>query len=281
MTAGALARSWLFTPGDRPDRFATPRTRAADAVILDLEDAVAPDDKPAARAAVAGHLRAGGRAWVRVNGADTPAHDDDLAALAGLRGLLGVVLPKAEGPDRVRSVADRLEVPVLAIVETPAGVLDAPATAGAATRLALGSVDLMTALGVADQQALAHARSVLVLASAAAGLPGPVDGPTTALDDPAVLDADLRRARALGFTGAFCLHPGQVDAVNAAHTPSPEAVERARRTVEAATGAGGGDGRAVRVDGAMVDAPALAAARAVLARADALPAPAPTDEESR
>lgn len=123
--------------------------------------------------------------------------------------------------------------------------------------------------GVEEQDALLYARSRLVLASAASGLPGPIDGPTTAIDDADVLDTDLRRARTLGFRGAFCLHPAQVDAVNAAHTPSAAAVDRARRLVDGAREAGGGEGRAVRVGGQMVDAPALAAAQAVLERADA------------
>ena len=265
---GTLARSWLFVPGDRPDRFDTAHTRTADAVILDLEDAVDPEDKQSAREEVVTFLQGGGQAWVRVNGVDTPEWEQDCRAVRGTIGLLGVVLPKAESARAVGATAVATGTGVVPLVETATGIEAAPETAraDATVRLALGSVDLATELGTEGAQALLYARSRLVYASAAARRPGPIDGPTVALDDPEVLAADLGRARELGFTATFCLHPRQVGPVNAAHAPDPAAVTRAQRIVEAAATAGGGGGRAVRVDGEMVDRPRLLAAQRLLDR---------------
>ncbi|GII29300.1 HpcH/HpaI aldolase/citrate lyase family protein [Planotetraspora mira] len=250
-------RSWLFTPGDRPDRFAKAAASGADVGILDLEDAVAPQSKTAARTAVADALGWHG-AYVRVNGVDTAWHDDDMAAIAGRPGLLGVFLPKVEGPADLEG----LGVPVIALVETAAGLENAALIAAhpATVRLAFGNVDFSLDIGATDEDLL-YARSRLVVVSRAHGIAAPIDGVTTDLSDPARTAADARRARRLGFAGKFCLHPRQVEPVNRAFSVTDAELDWARRVVEAATGGG-----AVRVDGQMIDKPRLELAHRLLAQ---------------
>ena len=176
--------AWLFVPGDRPERFAKAAASGADAVICDLEDAVAPANKPSARSAVAGWLREH-RAYVRVNAAGTPWHERDVATLAGLPGLIGVMLPKAETPAEIRALGG---VPVVPLVETAAGVenVAALATAPGVQRLAFGSIDFALDCGMDElDETLLYARSRLVLASRAARIEPPLDGVTAKLDDPA------------------------------------------------------------------------------------------------
>lgn len=265
----AAARSLLFVPGDRPERFDKAASSGADAVVLDLEDAVAPPAKAAALAHVLAWLRGGRTAVVRVNAPGTPTHEAEVEALAGTSA--AVMLPKTESPEQVLDVRLRLgpEQGVLPLLETPRGIREADEVAAApgVVRLALGTVDLAAVLGVdhSSHAAFAYSRGRLVMASAAAGLPGPVDGVTTALDDAELLAADLSLASGLGFTGKLCIHPRQVAAVNAAMTPSEAELVWARQVVAAASGSG-----VVVVAGAMVDAPVLTRAERVLERAAAL-----------
>jgi citrate lyase subunit beta/citryl-CoA lyase len=260
------ARSFLFVPGDRPERFDKAVAAGADVVILDLEDAVGPEHKTAARAAAVEWLAGGGRAAVRVNASDSPHHEADVTALAGLAGLLAVVLPKADDAALASEVAQRSGAPVLALVESAAGMagLSALAAAQGVVRLAFGHLDYAVDLGADNgRTAMLHARSTLVLASRAAGLPGPVDGVTVALDDPQVLADDLAHARDVGLTGKLLIHPRQVEATHAAYRPSPEETSWAEKVLAAVRESSGG---AVRVDGDMVDAPVIARAEAVLRR---------------
>lgn len=264
--AVAHARSLLFVPGDRPDRFAKAASSGADLAVCDLEDAVSPGSKQAARHEVSGWLREGGSAAVRINAPGSPWYADDCAALLGLGGLAAVMVPKAEDPGTLAELARRLEgVPLVALVETALGLHrahDLAAVPGVA-RLAFGSVDFALDTGCAeDDVALLHARSCLVVASRAAGAAQPVDGVTLALDDPEAAGVDAGSARRLGFSGKLCVHPRQVGAVNAAFTPGPEEVAHARRVVAAA-----GDGAAARVNGQMVDVPVLERARRTLRQA--------------
>lgn len=263
----ASGTTWLFVPGDRPDRFAKAVASGADQVVLDLEDAVAPADKDEARSAIAAWLSGGGAAWVRVNAADTPWHAQDLAVVRRSPGLRGVLVPKAEGVDALAAVAAELPTAgLVALVETARGVQRAAemADSGHVDRLALGSIDLALDLGAEeDDEPLLLARSMLVLASRAAGLEGPVDGVTTVTDDPATVTAAASRARALGFAGKLCVHPAQVPAVVAAFAPSDSEMAWALRVEAAASQHAGG---AFALDGQMVDRPVLARARAVLAR---------------
>lgn len=260
------ARSWLFVPGNRPDRFVKASASGADVIIVDLEDAVPAAEKASARASAATWLASGGSAAVRVNPAASEHHAADLAALAGLPGLVAAVLPMTSSPDDVASARRRLgeRVALIPQIETAAGLLRAVelASAPGVARLAFGHLDFAFDIdAVPSRSALEHARSSLVVASRAAGVAGPVDSVTTDLDDPAVTRADALHARELGFTAKLCIHPRQVAAVNEAMSPSGEEVGWARQVLS------GGSTGAVRVDGQMVDAPVLARAERVLARA--------------
>lgn len=247
------ATTFLFVPGDRPERFEKAVAGGADVVILDLEDAVAPAAKDSARASVAEWLRSH-RALVRINAPGTPWFDAD-AALVAARGV-PVVVPKAETPGVLAGFGE-----VVALVETAAGVERAGELAAvpSVTRLALGTIDLAAELGVDpdDREPFAYARSRLVIASAAAGLAPPVDGVTANVADDAGLEADVRYARRLGFGGKLCIHPRQVPVARAAFAATEAEREWARRVV--ATGAG-----VSVVDGRMVDEPVRARARRIL-----------------
>lgn len=259
------ARSLLFVPGDRPERFAKAAASGADVVVLDLEDAVAPDAKADALGHVVAWLADGHEAVVRVTSVDTHTHAMQVEALAGTGAV--VMLPKAESAFQVSHVRARLGGgDVVALVETPVGVRDADAIAASgAARLALGTIDLAAELGVDPDShaAFAYARGRLVVASAAAGLPGPVDGVTARLDDSAALEADLELSRTLGFTGKLCIHPRQVAPVNEAFSPTAEELAWARRVLDAVAA----DGGVAVVDGAMVDAPVVARAQRLVSRA--------------
>ncbi|MER7394273.1 CoA ester lyase [Streptomyces sp. NPDC000151] len=257
----AAARSLLFVPGHRADRFAKAAAAGADGVIVDLEDAVAPDGKDAARDDVARWLAGGARAVVRVNAPGTEWFEADLA-MAAAHGA-PVMLPKAEDPAVLESIACRTggRSPVLALIETAAGVENAAALCRAPNllRAAFGNIDLAADLGVDpdDHQALAYARSRVVCASAAAGLAPPLDGVTADLSADGPLPADIAHARRLGFAGKLCIHPRQLDAVHEGFTPSATERDWALRVLAA--------GEAVTVvDGRMVDRPVLERARRIL-----------------
>lgn len=266
------ARSWLFVLGDRPDRFDKARASGADRVIVDLEDAVRPAHKEAAREAVAAYLAPGRPVYVRVNGAATPWHDADLEAVCR-PGLAGVVLPKAEDAATIRHVADRLRgaglpgATVAPLVESARGVWRARRLAAAdplVERLLFGALDLALDLGASvgpDEAELLLARQAVVLASRVAGVAPPIDGIAERIDDEEGLRAACERARRLGFGGKLAIHPRQVAAINGAFTPTPAEVAWARRVVAAYDAAPGG---AARVDGRMVDRPVVERARRVL-----------------
>ena len=259
----SVPRSYLFVPGDRPERFAKACASGAHAVIVDLEDAVAPENKAAARAAVAAWLHPDHPVIVRINAADTEWFRED-CALAGRPGVAGILLPKAERLEDIAALRAAGAPMVLPLIETAAGYDQARTLAGAAgvQRLVFGSIDFQLDLGITgEDEALLAFRSGLVLASRLAGIAAPVDGVSTALDDPARLAADAARARQLGFGGKLCIHPKQVQGVNAAFSPSEAEVSWAKRVLEAA---GSANGAAIAVDGKMVDRPVLLRARAIL-----------------
>jgi citrate lyase subunit beta/citryl-CoA lyase len=263
-----MQRSLLFVPGNRPERFDKARDSGADAVILDLEDAVPPEEKSRARDAVAGRLDPQRPVILRINSRETSWFADD-AALAAHPGVAAVMLPKTERAEDVRALASLGCAQVLALIETASGFDNAKdiARESAVQRLVFGSIDFQLDLGIAGEgEELLLFRSGLVLASRLAGLARPIDGVSTALDDPAALAADATRARRLGFGGKLCIHPKQVAAVNAAFTPTAEAIQWARRVLDAAAAAGGA---AVAVDGKMVDRPVILRAEAILAEAGA------------
>jgi citrate lyase subunit beta/citryl-CoA lyase len=266
MLDSSLASTFLFVPADRPERFDKAVNSGADAVIIDLEDAVAPANRAAARANVVAWLRAGGEAVIRVNASGTADHDADVAAIRGLAKT--VMLAKTESPDDADATAIAVGpgTRVIALIETARGILAASdiARADAVSRLAFGNVDLGVELGIdaANRNGLLTARSLVNLASAAAGLTGPIDGVTTIFDDEAVVKDDAAYAASLGFRGKLCIHPRQVAPVASGFRPTEAEIAWATSIL-----ASGHGGEARTVDGAMVDRPVLERAHQIAHRA--------------
>ncbi|MGO4203747.1 CoA ester lyase [Rhodococcus sp. TAF43] len=254
------ARSWLLVPADKPERFAEAFESAADAVILDLEDAVIASNKDKARAELTRWTRSGGRAWVRINDATTEHWNNDLAAIAALDNIEGVMLAKTETAEQVDATAQRLHpgTRVIALVETAAGMVAATSIAQspATFRLAFGSGDYRRDTGM-DQSplAMAYPRSHLTAASRAAGLPGPIDGPTVSFRQ-SVLEDETTNAASLGATGRLCMRPEQTSTVNKLLSPTDHDVRWARKVIDTL----GEDGERVN-DGS--DLPRLARARRI------------------
>jgi citrate lyase subunit beta / citryl-CoA lyase len=253
-----VKRSYLFVPGNRPERFANALASGAGAVILDLEDAVPPEAKPAARKTVCQWLAEHpGAAWVRINGADTEFFADDVRALAEVRAS-GAMLPKAES-------ALELRMPVIALIESAVGLWNALEIARGpqVERLAFGSVDFQLDAGIqGDDEALLYARSQLVLVSRIARIASPIDGVTVQIGDATRLERDVARARDLGFGAKLCIHPNQVELVERGFAPTDEELRWARAVVSAFEQAAG---NAVRLEGKLIDLPVLERARRLLA----------------
>ena len=280
-------RSVLFLPGSNPRALEKARTLAADGLIFDLEDAVAPAAKEAARASVAATLRAGGYSprelIVRVNPLDGAWGDKDLASVADLP-IDAVLLPKVESAATVHLALDRLDAlgapPGLALwcmIETPLGVLAAAQIAAASPRVAalvVGTSDLtkdlqtretpdrrpiMTALGLVVLAARAHRRAVL-------------DGVQLDLDDAEGFAVSCRQGREFGFDGKTVIHPTQIGPANSAFAPTADEIAHARRIIAAYTEAADGGRGAVRIDGRLVEALHVEEARRTLALAAAIAA---------
>ncbi|QFU92147.1 CoA ester lyase [Amycolatopsis sp. YIM 10] len=260
-----IARSWLYVPGDRPDRMAKALAGEADAVVLDLEDAVAPESKTEARQHVLATL-ADNAAYVRINAPGTDAGEEDIRALAASPGALaGVRVPKSEDPGELRRVADRLGVGVFPILESALGVENAFALATAHSLVAgisLGEADLAADLRVASGPALAWPRSRVVVAARAAGLPSPVQSVWTAVRDLGGLRADTVAGRRAGFFGRSVIHPAQLPVVHEVCAPDEEEVAWARSVVD--------NDQAAWIDhkGQFVDKAVLERARWLLSIAD-------------
>ncbi|MCW2535004.1 MAG: putative citrate lyase beta chain [Modestobacter sp.] len=227
-----IARSWLLVNGARNELFDPAHESRADQVVLDIEDAVDPARKPEARTSVATWLTGQKRAWVRINDRSTPFWADDVAELAGLPGLAGVMLAKTEAAEHVTETFDRLggNTPVLALVESALGIEEAVriASARGAFRLAFGSGDYRRDTGTsADDLAMAYPRSRLVVASRVGGLPGPIDGPTVSTSHP-VLREQTAVTVSLGLTGKLCLDMEQLPVINEVISPAPSDVAWAR-----------------------------------------------------
>lgn len=261
-------------PGHRAERFAKALASGADAVIIDLEDAVPLEAKQLARDAIR-------QAWehfsdaeksrllVRINPVDSAFHADDTALLALLPGLGAVVLPKAESAASLQMLTRQCPgLAILPLLESAEGFfqLDGIAAAPYVLRLGLGHVDLQADLGIScgpDEVELAVARWTLVVASRRAGLPQPVDGITTSTTDSEVIVRDTQRSRRFGFGSKLCIHPAQVPFVHQGFAATDAELAWARRVLDASRQAGGG---AINVDGKMVDAPVLALASQILQR---------------
>ncbi|MBN6033984.1 CoA ester lyase [Amycolatopsis sp. 195334CR] len=255
------AVSWLFVPATRPERFAKATASGADAVIIDLEDAVAEADKATAREALRAHWPADSPVpvVVRVNAAGTPEAAADLALCRELSPA-AVVLPKAESARDVLAVGG----PVLPLIETARGLVNLAEIAAAepVVRLLFGSIDLALDLGVTDDAALDPSRSDLVRWSVVSSLPAPVDGVSTAIRDTEVVTRDATRAKGWGFGGKLCIHPVQVPLVHAAFAPSAAEVDWARRVLAVDL-----DG-AASLDGEMIDRPVVERARRIVREAE-------------
>jgi len=254
-----VPRSCLFVPGNRPERFAKACSSGADAVIIDLEDAVPPGERSAARANAAGWISPEHPVLIRVNGAGTEWFRDDIS-ICTIPGVAGVVLPKAERVEDIQLIGK----PVLPLIETARGFWNVSALAHAPNvqRLMFGSIDFQLDLGIQGEgEELLYFRSQLVLVSRVAGLPAPVDGITTTFDSPEPVRADTLRARRLGFGGKLCIHPKQITPVHECFRPSAEETAWAQRVVEATSKT---DGEAISLDGEMIDRPVLARARTIL-----------------
>jgi len=280
-------RSVLFVPGSNPRALEKARSLAVDGLIFDLEDAVAPEAKDAARAAAAAAAIAGGYAprelIVRVNPLDTPWGHADIAAAATLP-IDAVLLPKVENAERVRltiALLDALGAPpelgVWCMIETPLGVLAAAEIAGASPRLGalvLGTSDLTTDLHARetrDRLPLTTALGLVLLAARAHGR-AVLDGVHLGLDDAEGFAAACRQGREFGFDGKTLIHPQQIDPANAAFTPTPEEVARARRIIAAYAQASAAGKGAVRIEGRLVEALHVAEAGRTLALVEAIAA---------
>jgi citrate lyase beta subunit len=267
------ARTFLFVPANRPERITKALASGTDVVVVDLEDAVAPAEKPAALLALLTWLEAHPeeRVTVRINAADTVWHEDDLAACRH-SGIAGVMLPKADSAAQVEHAHDISGKPVLCIIETGQGLeaLAQIAAARGCARLMFGKLDLAVELDLIpdesdpDELVFLPWRAMLVLASQRARLPAPVDGVYTAIGDQTGLARYAARARRHGFSGQLLIHPSQVIEAAAAFTPSAQDIEWAKAVSQLAEAAGGG---VVVLDGRMIDAPVMARAARILALA--------------
>ena len=266
----------LYAPADRPEIVEKALAARADVVVLDLEDAVAPVHKVAARATVAAALARTDRAvQVRVNGIGTVWHDEDVALIATLRPQVGVRLPKIEAPVDVVATAERLAGHRLhLLLESALGVERAYELASAHPAVAsigLGEADLRSDLRCASDDGLAFARSRVVLAARAAGLPSPAMSVHPHVRDLDGLRTSCLAGRALGFCGRAAIHPAQLDVIRQAFAPTPEEVARAHEVVERVRGAEStGVGVVVLENGSFLDAAMVDQARAVLDLAKAI-----------
>jgi len=269
-----IPTTYLFVPGNRPERFAKALASGADRVIFDLEDAVSPADKPQARHAIGAWLDALGSAacatvLVRLNDARSPWHADDLQWLPA-QPIGEVMLSKCESAAQVAAVHARMapDSRVLPLIETVRGVmaLNDIARAAHVSRLAFGAIDYLLDLDLPGPGfALDAAATAIAMASRAAELPPPVAGVTPELDA-ARVTGDLLHARSLGFAAKLCIHPTQVGVVREALRPDAQTLAWASR-VNSAWQTAGGQG-AIQVDGRMVDKPVALRAQRILALAD-------------
>ncbi len=272
--AAKPTRSWLFTPGNRPDRFAKAADVGADVLIIDLEDAVAPQDKASARDTALAYLAEDqpGRilTTLRINGLDTSAGIADVGALLQSDATPDfILLPKTESAghlhilDRLLAAAGR-DTRLIGLIESALGLASVEAITAATPRLAalmLGAADMAADLDAATAWApLAHARSKIVHACALSGVL-PIDSPFFDIHDLAGLTREVSDAVAFGFSAKGAIHPGQIDAINKALTPSKAAIDHANKVLAAnANGVG-------VVEGKMIDEAVARKARRVLAAA--------------
>lgn len=271
----SLAISYLFVPGNRPERFSKAIQAGADAIIFDLEDAVHPDSKAAARAAIRAWQermpRVSCERYIRLNRVGSALFRQDQNWLIDMRypeRCNGIFLPKAQCCEALAQVVERLlewqsELKIIAIIETAKGLqqVESIAAIPGIARLAFGSLDFALDINCSQiPEAFLFARNRIVLASRTADLPSPIDGVTPAISDMAMVARDSHYARSLGFGAKLCIHPSQLVTVQRAFLPDSRQLAWADRVMRAvATGS-----HAVQVDGEMVDLPLIERARRLL-----------------
>lgn len=258
----ALALTWLYVPGDRPDRYQRALGSGADVVIVDLEDSVHPDHKSMAREAVAELLAASLPVpiEVRINDLDSPWGADDLASLGALPGLRHVRVPKVRGRADIGRVVQGLPgdrpIALTALIESAAGVEAALEIASepSVAAIGLGEADLRSELGVTDDEGLRYARGRIVNAARAADLRPPAMSPWMDVRDPIGLAASSRHARQIGFLGRAAIHPDQLPIIVKAFTPDDDELSAARALLDGLSAASAlGLGGLVLPDGRFVD----------------------------
>ena len=268
----ASARSFLFVPGNRPERFLKAIDSGADAIIIDLEDSVPLQAKEAARQTVCEalpSLPAQACVVVRINSPQTPAGQHDVQALKGLKGLAGLMVPKCESKAELQGIATAmLGLPLLPIIESAAGHLALPeiAMAPQVCRLVVGHIDFLADTGMTcspDQRELDPLRFQVTMCTRAGHLAPAVDGVTVSVDDESAIRADTERAIRFGMGGKLCIHPRQVPVVHATLMPTEHEQNWARRVVAAMEAS---EGSAVQLDGKMIDLPVVLQARRILER---------------
>ena len=253
----------LFVPATRPERFAKAATSGTDAIIIDLEDAVAPADKARARDNLGVSRDLGVKVFVRINSQGSPWFHDDLAALRSL-GITRVCVPKVDSVQVLDIACAALgrDIRILPLIETPAGVINAPSIAAhpAVGQLAFGPADFFSEMGCSPSDELsAHALRVIAIASRASAIALPLDGPCFSATDSDLVADECAFAKANGAGGKLCIHPAQVSVAMRAFLPSVEELRWAQRVVDADQ-----CGAAQIVDGKMIDAPIVARARSLL-----------------
>lgn len=269
----ATAVTALFVPGDRPERFAKAASSGADVVIIDLEDAVAEQDRESARRSILDHLAGSGqslRALIRINALGSAEASRDLTLVRELRqhsnsGLIGIMIAKAESAESIRkyiaeTTANGTSIAIVPLIESAQGLAVVRDIAGIAgvTRLAFGAVDYALDIGADDSHgALDAARSALVLASRLATIAAPLDSPSIEIRDLSVVEDAARRARSYGFGGKLCIHPAQVGAVVTAFLPTEAEIDWAISIVGHGASAG-------QINGQMIDRPVIERAKRIL-----------------
>jgi citrate lyase subunit beta/citryl-CoA lyase len=261
-----LPRSYLFVPGSRPERFAKALTSGADAVIVDLEDAVAESEKASAREALVNWLDGQAPVYVRINGYGTPWYEEDLAALGRHPSVAGLVIPKAWDPAQLGSLASQCRpgLVLLPIIESAAGyaAMQSVAQVPNVQRLMFGTIDFQVDLGTQlNDVELNIFRTQFALASKLAGIGSPVDGVTTVLDDEKLLISAAAQSKRFGFGAKLCIHPRQILPVHFGFKASDSEVVWANKVLAAVEAS---QGEATVVDGEMVDVPVILRAQGIL-----------------
>lgn len=277
ISSAPLFRSYLYAPGNDPRKIEKALASEADAVVLDLEDAVAPNRKEEARESVSEVLRSrpAKPVFVRVNAPGSALAEEDIGAISGPH-LSGLRLPKTESAEAVRDVAERLETlgcdaGIQCLIESALGLELAPEISRSHQRvvgISLGEADLAADLGVRDEAGLLYARSRVVATARAAGLPGPVQSVYTNVRNTDGLRQSTEVGKNLGFVGRSAIHPAQIPAINEVFTPTEEEVAEAEGLLaRLEESAGKGTGAFVLEEGRFVDKAVVESARLTLALA--------------